>query len=200
MQHFHGDDAYSYAFDGQWGYLDYAFASESLVAQVTGAEDYHINADEPSILDYNMEFKSAGQLDSLYAPDEFRVSDHDPLVVGLFAPWTLDGFFAPVDMGGVANVVKGGSTVPLKWTAVDGDEPVTDVADVAAIRSQAVACDPDAPLDRVENTTDAAPGLVYDEESGQFVYRWRTPLKPGCRTITVEMVDGSSLTALFRIR
>jgi predicted extracellular nuclease len=200
VQHFHGDDAYSYAFDGQWGYLDYAFASESLVAQVTGAEDYHINADEPSILDYNMEFKSVGQLGSLYAPDEFRVSDHDPLVVGLFAPWTLDGFFAPVDMGGVANVVKGGSTVPLKWTAVDGDEPVTDVADVAAIRSQAVACDPDAPLDRIENTTDAAPGLVYDEESGQFVYRWRTPLKPGCRTITVEMVDGSSLTALFRIR
>ena len=29
---FHGDDAYSYVFDGQWGYLDYVMASSSLLA------------------------------------------------------------------------------------------------------------------------------------------------------------------------
>ena len=33
---FHGDDAYSYVFDGQWGYLDYVMASSSLLPQVTG--------------------------------------------------------------------------------------------------------------------------------------------------------------------
>ena len=27
---YHGDDAYSYVFDGQWGYLDYVLASPSL--------------------------------------------------------------------------------------------------------------------------------------------------------------------------
>ena len=80
---FLGADAYSYAFDGQWGSLDHALASASLVGQITGAAEYHINADEPSVLDYNTEFKSANQQNSLYAGDEFRVSDHDPVVVGL---------------------------------------------------------------------------------------------------------------------
>lgn len=80
-----GPDAYSYVFDGQWGYLDYALASDSMVAQVTGAGEAHHNADEPSVLDYNTDFKSGGQITSLYAPDRFRTSDHDPILVGLNA-------------------------------------------------------------------------------------------------------------------
>ena len=55
-----GARRYSYAFDGQWGYLDHALGSASISSQVTGVGDWHINADEPSILDYNTEFKSAG--------------------------------------------------------------------------------------------------------------------------------------------
>ncbi len=78
-----GPDAYSYVFDGQWGYLDYALGSASLTAKVSGVGEWHINADEPSVLDYNTNFKSAGQLASLYAPDEYRISDHDPVLVGL---------------------------------------------------------------------------------------------------------------------
>ena len=74
---------YSYVFDGQWGYLDHALASASLRRQVTGAGDVHINADEPSVLDYNVNFKTPGQVASLYAPDRFRTSDHDPVVIGL---------------------------------------------------------------------------------------------------------------------
>ncbi len=75
--------SYSYVFDGQWGSLDYAFGSASLVSQVTGADKYHINSDEPSVLDYNINFKTVAQSVSLYSPDEFRTSDHDPVVVGL---------------------------------------------------------------------------------------------------------------------
>ena len=52
-------------------------------SQVTGVAEYHINADEPSVLDYNTDFKTANLIESLYAPDEFRVSDHDPVIVGL---------------------------------------------------------------------------------------------------------------------
>ena len=73
-----GTAAYSYVFDGQWGYLDYAFGSQSIQPQVAAVHEWHINADEPSVLDYNTNFKSAGQVASLYAPDEFRISDHDP--------------------------------------------------------------------------------------------------------------------------
>lgn len=83
---FGGADAYSYVFNSQWGYLDHALASTSLVSQVTGAGDYHINSDEPSVLDYNTNFKSAGQIsgtNDLFNADEFRTSDHDPVIVSL---------------------------------------------------------------------------------------------------------------------
>ena len=45
--------------------------------------EWHINADEPTVLDYNDDFKSPGQIASFYAPDSFRSSDHDPVLVGL---------------------------------------------------------------------------------------------------------------------
>jgi uncharacterized protein len=76
---FVGSTAYSYVFEGQSGSLDHAFASASLAAQAAGASEWHINADEPHMLDYNEEFNPP----SLYRPDPFRASDHDPLIVGL---------------------------------------------------------------------------------------------------------------------
>jgi predicted extracellular nuclease len=81
-----GANAYSYVFDGQWGYLDHALASASLTPLVTGVADWHINADEPAVLDYNTNFKTAGQVTSLYSADPFRVADHDPVLVGLDLP------------------------------------------------------------------------------------------------------------------
>jgi uncharacterized protein len=76
-------DSYSFQFNGQWGSLDHALASGSLNSQVTGAAKWHINSDEPTVLDYNTEFKTAGQVSSFYNVDPFRSSDHDPIVVGL---------------------------------------------------------------------------------------------------------------------
>ncbi|HET6338932.1 MAG TPA: ExeM/NucH family extracellular endonuclease [Polyangiales bacterium] len=75
-----GETAYSFQFDSQSGYLDHAFASPSLVPQVAGVVEWHINADEPSAVDYNLEVRT----DDLYRSDEpFRMSDHDPLLVVL---------------------------------------------------------------------------------------------------------------------
>ena len=79
---FQGEDAYSYVFDGQIGYLDYGLASASLTSQVTGVADWHVNADEPDLIDYDMSFKLPAQ-DALYAPDTYRYSDHDPVIIGL---------------------------------------------------------------------------------------------------------------------
>jgi predicted extracellular nuclease len=79
---FQGENAYSYVFDGQLGYLDYALAGSGLAEDVTGAEVWRINADEPSLIDYDMDFKQPAQ-DALFAPDPYRSSDHDPVVVGL---------------------------------------------------------------------------------------------------------------------
>ena len=79
---FNGEHAYSYVFDGQLGYLDYALAQPALTADVSGVSAWHINADEPSLIDYDMSFKLPAQ-DALYADDAYRSSDHDPVIVGL---------------------------------------------------------------------------------------------------------------------
>ncbi|GAA5085055.1 ExeM/NucH family extracellular endonuclease [Microbacterium yannicii] len=79
---FNGEHAYSYVFDGQLGYLDYALAQPALLADVSGVSAWHINADEPSLIDYDMSFKLPAQ-DALWAPDPYRSSDHDPVIVGL---------------------------------------------------------------------------------------------------------------------
>ncbi|MDN4474807.1 ExeM/NucH family extracellular endonuclease [Demequina sp. SYSU T00192] len=78
-----GGGDYSYVFSGQWGSLDYTFASPSLATQVTDSAHVHINADEPAILDYTTRYKPANLVGSLYAPDWFRTSDHDPVLLGL---------------------------------------------------------------------------------------------------------------------
>lgn len=94
---FLGEDAYSYVFDAQWGYLDHALGSADLFGkdQVAGVAEFHINADEPSVLDYNTDFKTVNLQDVLYAPDMFRVSDHDPVIVGLTpnSPATVEAAF-----------------------------------------------------------------------------------------------------------
>jgi hypothetical protein len=82
INYFQGTYAYSYTFDGQAGYLDHALANASLFPQVAGAADWHINSDEPDVLDYDTTFKPPSQ-DALYEPNGSRSSDHDPVVVGL---------------------------------------------------------------------------------------------------------------------
>ena len=43
---------------------------------------WHINADEPDLIDYDTSFKLPNQ-DAIYAPDAYRSSDHDPVIIGL---------------------------------------------------------------------------------------------------------------------
>jgi len=80
---FQGSGAYSYVFGGEFGYLDHALASASLVDKVVDTVEWHINADEPIVLDYNVEFKSAQQQLDFYAADAYRMSDHDPVLISM---------------------------------------------------------------------------------------------------------------------
>jgi hypothetical protein len=74
-------NSYSFVFDAQAGALDHAIASASLVPQVVDIIEWHINADEPALLDYNLE---NGRDPTLFDPDSpYRASDHDPVVIGL---------------------------------------------------------------------------------------------------------------------
>ena len=82
----YADGAYSFNFFGQSGYVDHALASAGMADGISGADFWHVNADEPRALDYN-EFNQPG----LYAPDEFRSSDHDATVAGLYRDEDEDG-------------------------------------------------------------------------------------------------------------
>jgi hypothetical protein len=64
------------------GYLDHALGNASVASQATKVAEWHINADEPDVLDYDTSFKPNAQ-DALWAPDAYRTSDHDPVLVGL---------------------------------------------------------------------------------------------------------------------
>lgn len=182
VEAFGGPDAYSYAFDGQWGYLDHALASASLRSQVTGAGDFHINADEPAVLDYNTNFKSAGQLGSLYAPDEFRTSDHDPVLVGLEPTrYVLPPFLSPP--GG--STVRAGSVVTTRFRLLDGlgaPIPDTEARQLVQRSSCAVTL-------RVAGVQPLAPQCVtYNATTDNFVHRWQTSRQPvGVVHLTVQV-------------
>lgn len=71
---------YSYVFRGRTGSLDHMLATPALADTLQQLQHWAINADEPAILDYNLEYKSASQQKNLYAPTPYRSSDHDPLI------------------------------------------------------------------------------------------------------------------------
>ncbi len=103
--------ARSFQFMGQSGSLDHALSTPSLTPQVTGAAEWHINADEPVIADYNTEFKTDDPFD---AATVYRASDHDPIVVGL----ALAGPAAAVR--GLGWVGQGGLALALLGLSVLG--------------------------------------------------------------------------------
>lgn len=131
-----GANAYSYVFDGQAGYLDHALSSASLTPQATGAVEWHINADEPIALDYNTNFKSAGQVASFYSPDAYRSSDHDPLIVSLKLVIDLDGD-GDVDTHDINILLAARNTAAASNDARDiNRDGVINVNDVRALTTQ----------------------------------------------------------------
>ena len=107
----------SYVFDGQTGTLDYAFASASLAAQVTGATEWGINADEADVLDYNLDFGRDVNIFDGTVP--YRSSDHDPIIVGLNLASPVDPIAneigVMVENGFFFVQLPGGDEVQLKF-------------------------------------------------------------------------------------
>jgi hypothetical protein len=83
VEKFVGKDAYSYVYGGESGYIDHALATSGLAERVRAVHEWHINADEPIALEYSFAYKSAEQQQTFYAPDAYRSSDHDPVLVDL---------------------------------------------------------------------------------------------------------------------
>lgn len=104
---------YSYVFDGEAGSLDHALATPELNSIVTGTTVWHINADEPSVIDYNLEFKQPACATcgpDYYSATPYRSSDHDPLVMGLNLTKSISGGTGRDTIVGTAgdDIITGG--------------------------------------------------------------------------------------------
>lgn len=73
---------YSYLFQGLSGSLDHVLLNDAALARATGADIWNINAGESVALEYSR-YNAHGTL--FHAPDAYRSSDHDPVLVGFDA-------------------------------------------------------------------------------------------------------------------
>ncbi len=114
---------------------------------------------------------------------------------------TVNGFYQPVDMDGVYNLARNGSTVPFKFELFDGDTEVTDPAWIESFTQAEISCEPGAIADAIETTATGNTSLRYDPSVGQFIYNWKTPRTPGaCYLVTMTVSDGSMLEAYFKLK
>ncbi len=75
-------DSSSYSFSGLSGSLDHVLLNDAAQARATGADVWNINSGESVALEYSR-YASHGTV--FDAPDAYRSSDHDPVIVGLAA-------------------------------------------------------------------------------------------------------------------
>ncbi|WP_217271096.1 ExeM/NucH family extracellular endonuclease [Frigoribacterium sp. VKM Ac-2836] len=109
-------EEYSYVFSGLSGSLDHVLASPAAAQAVTGVDIWNINSGEGVGLEYS---RFNYNVEQLYQPDQFRSSDHDPVVVGVSL------LAAPVDP--VPPVTDPGATPG------DGADPTTPGAGSGAV-------------------------------------------------------------------
>ncbi|MGX0119169.1 ExeM/NucH family extracellular endonuclease [Corynebacterium otitidis] len=73
-------EQFSYVFEGRVGSLDHALVNEHAAPLVAGLEVWPINSPESLAFEYS---RRNNNVVDFHAANEFRSSDHDPLVVGL---------------------------------------------------------------------------------------------------------------------
>jgi hypothetical protein len=116
--------------------------------------------------------------------------------------YTFLGFFQPVDMGTVLNIMTAGRAVPLKWQLQDATgAPLTSVTTASTLTSAAVPCSGGA-TDVVEEQLTSAgdTAVIFDGQQFRFVWKTSTAWAGTCRRVTLLLSDGTRHTADFQLR
>jgi alpha-tubulin suppressor-like RCC1 family protein len=126
-----------------------------------------------------------------------------PNVGGPVQPAAYDfrGFFAPVQADPALNVVKAGSSVPLKFS-LGGDKGLK-VIEKGYPASGTLECDTMEPGDDLQPTATAGKsGLTYDLASGQYTYAWKTEKAWAgtCRYLSLQLTDGTEHRVAFQFK
>jgi beta propeller repeat protein len=123
--------------------------------------------------------------------------------------WTIEGFYAPVDMNGVVNTIRSGQAVALKFEVFDENgQELTDTAIVESLTQKKISCTTlqGEPTDAIEEpiTNVGNTQLTYDQDAGQFIQHWKTPPRQPntCWEVKLTTTDdsSSSISAYFRLR
>jgi 5'-nucleotidase len=160
-----GTGKHSYLFGGMVGSLDHILASPAAAGIVRGTDIWNINSVESVALEYS---RYNNNVTNYYAGDEFRASDHDPVVVGMNlgsdAPATVDLQFLGInDFHGRIDsntVLFAGTVEKLRAAAAPGatafisagdnigaslfassvakDQPTIDILNALELRASAV--------------------------------------------------------------
>jgi hypothetical protein len=117
--------------------------------------------------------------------------------------FVFGGFQQPVDNPSTVNTANAGSTIPLKWTALDAaGNTYANMNAIQAISSKQIRCpggttDPVNPPDLPIGTTGVA-GVT----AGVFHFNWATlrAWSGTCRRLYVHLSDGSNPYADFQFR
>lgn len=151
----------SYSFSGLSGSLDHVLLNDAARDRATGADVWNINSGESVALEYSR-FRSHGT--EFYAPDVYRSSDHDPVIVGLAAdaaPVTLtllgiNDFHGRIDnntvkFAGTVEQLREAATGPVLFlsagdnigaslfaSSVAKDQPTIDVLNALGLAASAV--------------------------------------------------------------
>jgi hypothetical protein len=109
----------------------------------------------------------------------------------------FNGFSAPVDSNAV-NVAKAGQAIPLKFSVLDDDRPVTDLAAVT-LHADSLTCDLGETEDQIEEYASGLSGL-QNLGDGNYQFNWKSPTSyaKSCKTLTLDLGDGVPHTAEFR--
>jgi predicted extracellular nuclease len=103
-------DEHTYLFGGVVGSLDHVLANSAAMATVTGAHVWNINSVESVAMEYSRYNYNAT---NFYVPDQYRASDHDPLLVGITLGRTPPVKATPhIDVRVLQKHVKVGRTKP----------------------------------------------------------------------------------------
>jgi alpha-tubulin suppressor-like RCC1 family protein len=114
--------------------------------------------------------------------------------------YNFQGFFAPVQADPVLNVVKAGSSVPLKFS-LGGDKGLKVLAPDSPA-SGTLDCDTMEPADDLQPAASAGKsGLTYDPKSGTYTYVWKTEKSwTQCRYLSLQLTDGTEHRVAFQFK
>jgi hypothetical protein len=128
-------------------------------------------------------------------------------VVDTIGAWTIDGYYQPVEWSTttlVWNVIKGGSTVPLKFNIFAGTVKQTSTAAVQGASAElgVVGCGIPGLVNNVDTSDiDNTGATVLRYDGGQFIQNWKTAKAANvCYVVRVTAADGSTRDAYFKMK